>query len=450
MTQTTSSTIQKMEYMDVKKLVLNMSFPIMISMVIQALYNIVDSIFVARISPEALTAVSLCYPVQTIIIAFACGTAVGFNTLLSRFLGEKRIKEANNTVMHGMLLSLCNWIFFALIGILFSNTYLKCYTNNAEILAMGNAYIRICTFFSFGVFIQITYERIMQATGNAIYNMVMQSLGAIVNIILDPIFIFGYFGFPALGVTGAAIATVIGQTMGMLCGYLLAKYKVDDLEVKISNFKLDKTIITRIYKVGLPAILMQSILSFMTVFMNRILVSFSDLAISVFNVYYKLQNFMNMAVLGISNALIPILSYNCGAKRNDRVKEAIRFSLILSIGIMFFGTIVFELFPHQLMSLFSANEEMYVLGIPCLRIISFSFVFAGINMILCSCLQALNRANESLIITLARQLVVLIPLTYVLAHLFGLQIAWFAFVITECICAIGSFLVWDKVKIELG
>ncbi len=444
-----SSTTQKMEFMDIKKLVLTMSFPIMISMIIQALYNIVDSIFVAMISPEALTAVSLCYPVQTIIIAFACGTAVGFNTLLSRFLGEKRIKEANNTVMHGIILSLCNWLFFALIGILFSTVYLKCYTNNQEIISMGNSYIRICTLFSFGVFIQITYERIMQATGNAIYNMVMQSLGAIVNIILDPIFIFGYFGLPALGVTGAAIATVIGQTMGMLCGYLLAKYKVNDLEVKVSNFKWDKTIVQRIYQVGIPAILMQSILSFMTVFMNAILVSFSDVAISVFNVYYKLQNFMNMAVLGISNALIPILSYNCGANRNDRVKEAIRFSLILSIGIMLIGTLVFEGFPYALMSLFNANEEMYTLGIPCLRIISIGFVFAGINMILCSCLQALNHPNASLVITLGRQLVLLIPLTYILAHLFGLNVAWFAFVITEFLCSIGAFVVWKKVKNQL-
>ena len=379
-----SSATQKMEYMDIKKLVLNMSFPIVISMVIQALYNIVDSIFVAMISPQALTAVSLCYPVQTIIIAFACGTAVGFNTLLSRFLGEKRYADANNTVMHGMLLSIFNWLLFAMLGILFSNAFLKCYTSDAKILEMGNIYIRICTIFSFGVFIQITYERIMQATGNAIYNMVMQSLGAIANIILDPIFIFGYFGLPALGVTGAAIATVIGQTLGMFCGYLLAKYRVDDLEVKIGNFKFDRSIIINIYRVGIPAIIMQSILSFMTVFMNLILAPFSELSISVFSIYYKLQNFMNMAVLGVSNALIPILSYNFGAKRNDRVKDAVRFSLFLSIGIMIVGTIVFELFPYSLMGLFCSNDQMYVLGIPCLRIISLSFVFAGINMILCS------------------------------------------------------------------
>ncbi len=440
---------KKMEYMDIKKLVLNMSFPIMISMIIQALYNIVDSIFVAAISPAALTAVSLCYPVQTIIIAFACGTAIGFNTLLSRFLGEKKFIEANNTVMHGMLLSILNWILFALIGIFFSNAFLKCYTSDSDILRMGNSYIRICTLFSFGVFIQITYERIMQATGNAIYNMVMQSLGAIANIILDPIFIFGYFGLPPMGVTGAAIATVIGQMLGMFCGYLLTKYRVDDLEVKLSSFKWDKSIIMNIYRVGIPAILMQSILSFMTVFMNFILAPFSELSISVFSIYYKLQNFMNMAVLGISNALIPILSYNFGAKRNDRVKEAVHFSLFLSIGIMVIGTIVFELFPYPLMGLFSSNEEMYVLGIPCLRMISLSFVFAGINMILCSCLQALNHPNESLIITSLRQLILLIPLTYVLAHLFGLSVAWLSFLVTECVCVVFAFLFWRRVEKEL-
>ena len=442
----TNNTTQKMEYMEIKKLVFTMSLPIMISMVIQALYNIVDSIFVAMISPEALTAVSLCSPIQTIIVAVACGTAAGFNTLLSRFLGQKRFKQANNVVMHGMVLSLFNWLVFAIIGILFSNAFLKCYTNNTEILNMGNSYIRICTLFSFGVFIQITYERIMQATGNAIYNMIMQSIGAIANIILDPIFIFGYFGLPALGVTGAAIATVIGQMLGMLSGYLLAKYKVEDLEVKVSNFKLDKTIISDIYKVGIPSIFMQSILSFMTVFMNFILAPFSDVAISVFNIYYKLQNFMNMAVLGISNALIPIISYNFGAKRNDRVIEAVRFSLILSACIMAVGTIFFELFPYQLLSLFSADKDMYVLGIPTLRIISLSFVLAGTNMILCSGFQSLNHANESLVITLIRQLVLLIPLTYVFAHSFGINMAWYAFLITESISAIGAFVLWHKVK----
>lgn len=438
--------VNKMESMPMKRLVISMSLPIMISMVIQALYNIVDSIFVSMISANALTAVSLAYPVQTLMVAFACGSAVGFNTLLARFLGEKKFKEANNTVMHGILLALFNGVLFAFIGFFFSDTFLRCYSKKPEILAMGNTYIRICTFFSFAIFVQIIYERIMQATGNAIYNMVMQSIGAIANIILDPILIFGCFGLPAMGIKGAAIATVIGQILGMLSGYLLTKYKVYDVEVKVSYFHLDFSILKRIFQVGIPAICMQSVLSFMTVFMNMILNPFSSVAVSVFSIYYKLQNFMNMAILGITNALIPILSYNYGAKCINRMKEAVRFSLLLAIVIMFFGMLLFECCPYSLMHLFHANEEMIYYGIPALRIISLSFIFAGITMILSASFQALNHAQISLWITLARQLILLLPLTYWLAHQFGLNVAWFSFFITELICAFLSLKVWLHIK----
>lgn len=440
-----NETQMKMENTEIKKLVLTMSLPIIISMVIQALYNIVDSIFVAKVSPEALTAVSLCYPVQTIMVAVACGTAVGFNTLLARYMGQKKMKEANNTLMHGLMLGFLNGIIFAVLGLLFSNAFLSRFTSDSTILSMGNTYIRICTVLSFSVFIQIIFERIMQATGNAMYNMVMQAAGAIINIILDPIFIFGYFGLPAMDVKGAAIATVTGQICAMLIGYGITKIRIKDLQIKMSNFKFSAEILKRIYQVGIPAILMQSVLSFMTVFMNMILASFSALAISVFSVYYKLQQFVNMAVLGITNALIPILSYNYGAKRDDRVKEAIHFSLALSIGIMFVGTVIFQLFPRQLMSMFSANSEMYSIGMPALKEISLSFVFAGISMILCSCFQALNHANESLWITLGRQLVILLPITYFLMHTFGMNAGWYAFVITEIICALASIIIWKKI-----
>lgn len=440
-----NETQMKMENTEIKKLVLTMSLPIIISMVIQALYNIVDSIFVAKVSPEALTAVSLCYPVQTVMVAVACGTAVGFNTLLARYMGQKKMKEANNTLMHGLMLGFLNGIIFAVLGLLFSNAFLSRFTSDSTILSMGNTYIRICTVLSFSVFIQIIFERIMQATGNAMYNMVMQAAGAIINIILDPIFIFGYFGLPAMDVKGAAIATVTGQICAMLIGYGITKIRIKDLQIKMSNFKFSAEILKRIYQVGIPAILMQSVLSFMTVFMNMILASFSALAISVFSVYYKLQQFVNMAVLGITNALIPILSYNYGAKRDDRVKEAIHFSLALSIGIMFVGTVIFQLFPRQLMSMFSANSEMYSIGMPALKEISLSFVFAGISMILCSCFQALNHVNESLWITLGRQLVILLPITYFLMHTFGMNAGWYAFVITEIICALASIIIWKKI-----
>ena len=438
--------MNKMEHMEIKKLVISMSLPIIISMVIQALYNIVDSIFVAKISSDALTAVSLCYPVQTIIVAIACGTAVGFNTLLARYLGEKKFDYANNTMMHGILLGFLNGLVFLVLGVLFSNTFLSWFTRDAQILGLANTYIRICTMFSFSVFVQIIFERIMQATGNAIYNMVMQGAGAIINIILDPILIFGWFGLPRMGVTGAAIATVIGQFCGMMIGYWITKKKIDTLEIKGSNFHFSTDILARIYKVGVPAILMQSVLSFMTVFMNMILAPISAMAISAFSVYYKLQNFLNMAVLGITNALIPIVAYNNGAKRKDRARDAIQFSLLLSIGIMFVGTIVFQLFPKQLLSMFSANNEMYAFGIPALKIISLSFVFAGISMVLCAAFQALNKANTSLVITLARQLVILIPLTYGLMKCFGINMGWYAFVVTEIICSVYSLIVWRKMK----
>ena len=436
----------KMEHMEIKKLVVTMSLPIIISMIIQALYNIVDSIFVAKISSDALTAVSLCYPVQTIMVSVACGTAVGFNTLLARYLGEKKFKEANNTVVHGILLGLLNGLIFALLGIFFSNAFLSAFTKNQEILAMGNIYIKICTLLSFTIFVQIIFERIMQATGNAIYNMVMQGAGAIINIILDPIFIFGLFGLPKMGVTGAAIATVIGQFCAMLIGYLITKVKIKDLEVKFSNFSFSSSILKKINKVGFPAILMQSVLSFMTVFMNMILAPFSDIAISVFSVYYKLQNFLNMAVLGITNALIPIIAYNYGAKRFDRVKKSIQFSLVLSIVIMAIGMLVFRIFARPLMALFSATDEMYAIGIPALQIISLSFIFAGINVVLCSAFQALNHANTSLFITLARQLVFLLPLTYFLMHQFDINTGWYAFVLTEGVCAVFACIYYRKLK----
>ena len=427
--------MNKMENMEIKQLVVSMSLPIIISMVIQALYNIVDSIFVAKISSDALTAVSLCYPVQTIMIAIACGTAVGFNTLLARYLGEKKFDYANNTMMHGILLGFVNGLVFLGLGLLFSNVFLSWFTSDSNVVSLANTYIRICTMFSFSVFIQIIFERIMQATGNAIYNMVMQGAGAIINIILDPILIFGWFGLPEMGVAGAAIATVIGQFCAMLIGYVITKVKIKELDIHMHYFSFSISVLRKIYKVGVPAILMQSVLSFMTVFMNMILAPISAMAITVFIVYYKLQNF-----------LIPIVAYNNGANRKNRAIEAIQFSMILSIFIMAVGTIVFQLFPKQLLAMFSANDQMYGLGIPALKIISLSFVFAGISMVLCAAFQALNKANTSLVITLARQLVILIPLTYGLMKCFGIHVGWYAFVVTEFICTMYSLFEWRKTK----
>lgn len=445
-------TENKMGNMNMKKLIVTMSIPVMLSMLIQALYNIVDSMFIAYYSQEGLTAVSLCYPVQMIMVAVACGTGVGVNSLLSRFLGENEKNKANSVAMHGIFLAICNGIVFAVLGFLFAKKFLMFFSNSQQIISMGVSYMRICTLFSFGVFVQITYERIMQSTGNTFYNMVIQGVGAIINIVLDPIFIFGYFGLPALGVTGAAIATVIGQIVAMILGMVITQIKIKEIELKIISWRPHKNILKQIYRVGFPAILMQSIMSFMTVFMNVILIPFSALAVTVFSIYYKLQQFIFMAVTGMTNALIPIIAYNYGANHKKRIQEAIGFSLILSAGIMLVGTVAFELFPVDLLYLFDAKTNMLNIGIPALQIISISFVFAGISMVICAIFQAIDQANDSLFITLLRQLIILLPLTWILGNVFGLNMCWWAFPITEMICAIISLYrlkIIQKQKIKL-
>lgn len=436
----------KMGVMEVKKLMITMSLPIMISMLVQALYNIVDSMFVARVSQNALAAVSLCYPIQMIIVAVACGTAVGVNALLSRYLGQRETSKANQVALHGVFLSLCNWLVFAILGFFFSEAFLRLFSTDEAILEMGVSYMRICTFFSFGVFIQITYERIMQATGNTIYNMILQGVGALTNIILDPILIFGWFGMPALGVTGAALATVIGQTIAMVIGILITRFKIKEVQLHFKQFKLQFQMIKAMYRIAIPAILMQSIMSFMTVFMNMILVTFSEIAVSVFSIYFKLQQFVFMAVLGMNNALIPVISYNYGARKKQRILTAIHFSLFASCIIMLLGTILFQLLPTQLLYLFDAQEEMLSIGIPALRIISISFLFAGISLVLSSVFQALDHGNKSLIITLLRQMVLLLPFAYFLANQFGLNSLWWSFPVTEAIVSVLSLWYLKVVK----
>lgn len=439
----------KMGTMEIKKLIITMSLPIMISMLVQALYNIIDSMFVARVSEDALAAVSLCYPIQMIMVAVACGTGVGINAMLSRYLGEKKQEKANQVAAHGLFTAICNWIVFALIGIFFSRKFLQLFSNDPAIIDMGISYMRVCTILSFGVFVEITYERIMQSTGNTIYNMIIQGIGAIVNIILDPIFIFGMFHLPAMGVTGAAIATVIGQIIAMLIGIVITQKKVKEVQISIHDFHIDSHILRVIYRIGIPAILMQSIMSFMTVIMNMILVTFSETAVSVFSIYYKLQQFVFMAVIGMNNALIPIVSYNYGARKMERIHHSIRFSILVSCIIMGIGTCLFELFPAQLLFLFDAKENMLVIGIPALRIISLSFLFAGISMVACSVFQALGSPTYSLIITLLRQMILLLPLVYFLSSMFGLNQCWWAFLITEIVCACMAFVLLKKIKKQI-
>ena len=436
----------KMGTMEVRRLILTMSLPIMISMLVQALYNIVDSMFVARVSEAALAAVSLCYPIQMIMVAVACGTGVGINALLSRYLGEKKREKASQVAMHGLFCAICNWLVFAVIGLFFSEAFLRLFSDDVQIIMMGISYMQICTICSFGVFVQITYERIMQSTGNTIYNMVIQGVGALINIILDPIFIFGLGPVPALGTAGAAIATVIGQIVAMFLGIIITQKKIREVQLSVRGFHLDGMIMKAMYRIAIPAILMQSIMSFMTVMMNMILAPFSEMAVSVFSIYYKLQQFVFMAVLGMNNALIPILSYNYGAHQMERIREGIRFALWMSCVIMAIGTVVFQLFPTQLLYLFDAKETLLSIGIPALRTISVSFVFAGISMVLCSVFQALGSPNHSLLVTLLRQMVILLPLAYGFSSAFGLDMCWWSFPITEVLCALLSLYLLRSVQ----
>ncbi len=436
----------KMGTMEVRRLILTMSLPIMISMLVQALYNIVDSMFVARVSEAALAAVSLCYPIQMIMVAVACGTGVGINALLSRYLGEKKREKASQVAMHGLFCAICNWLVFAVIGLFFSEAFLRLFSDDVQIIMMGISYMQICTICSFGVFVQITYERIMQSTGNTIYNMVIQGVGALINIILDPIFIFGLGPVPALGTAGAAIATVIGQIVAMFLGIIITQKKIREIQLSVRGFHLDGMVMKAMYRIAIPAILMQSIMSFMTVMMNMILAPFSEMAVSVFSIYYKLQQFVFMAVLGMNNALIPILSYNYGANQMERIREGIRFALWMSCVIMAIGTVVFQLFPTQLLYLFDAKETLLSIGIPALRTISVSFVFAGISMVLCSVFQALGSPNHSLLVTLLRQMVILLPLAYGFSSAFGLDMCWWSFPITEVLCALLSLYLLRSVQ----
>ncbi len=423
----------KLGTMPMGKLLINMSGPIILSMLIQALYNIVDSMFVARYSEVALDAVSLCYPIQMIMVAISLGGAVSVQALLARALGSKEYDKANNVADHGLVFALFHSFIFILFGLFFSKAFLSLFSSDAELIAEGVKYMQICTIFGFGIFGQIVYERFMQATGNAFYNMIIQGAGALLNIILDPIFIFGLFGFPELGIRGAAIATVLGQMLGTLLGILITKHKVKEIHTSLLHFHLDLKLTKEMYAIAIPSMLMNSIMSIMTIFMNMILATYSTLAVSVFSIYFKLQQFLYMAINGMSNAVIAIISYNYGAKNKSRIQECIKLSILSTVVIMLVGTILFQLFPQALLSLFNASTEMYSIGIPALKIISLSFIFGGVNVQSCAILQSLESSKESLVVTLLRQLIIVLPLAFLFSKLFGLNYIWISFPISEFI-----------------
>ena len=412
------------------KLIISMSLPAVFSMLIQALYNIVDSIFVAQLGEGALTAVSLAFPVQTLIISVAVGTGIGINSLVSRRLGEKRQEEANSAATHGIILGLLSGIIFAILGFLFTRPFFEAFSDNKAIIDMGYSYTIVVTVLSFGSFVQINVEKALQATGNMIYPMIFQLVGAITNIILDPIMIFGLFGFPKLGVFGAALATVIGQILAMSLSLYVIFKRSHKVHVTFKKFKINFKTIKDIYAVGLPSMIMQSIASVLVVGLNSILISFSDAAVSVLGVYYKLQSFVFMPVFGLTQGVMPIMGYNFGAKNKHRLLSALKIGSVLAIIIMLSGTILFMAIPDKLLMLFNASEQMLELGTKALRTISLCFVPAALGIMFSTLFQALGQGRKSLYISILRQLVIILPVAYLLSKV-GLNYVWYAFPIAE-------------------
>ena len=435
----------KMGVMPINRLLLDMSLPIMISMIVQALYNIVDSVFVAKISENALTAVSLAFPIQNLMIAIAVGTGVGVNALLSKSLGEKNFERVNKTAENAVFLAMMSYLILLFIGLFGIGVFYRSQTADAQIIHYGIQYGMICCCLSIGVFLQVTMERILQATGKTFYTMITQGTGAIINIILDPILIFGLFGFPRMEVAGAAAATVAGQIVAAILATFL-NHKVNH-EVKISwkGFRPDKKIIAKIYQVGVPSIIMQSIASVMTYGMNRILMGFTATATAVFGVYFKLQSFIFMPVFGLNNGMIPIIAYNYGANSKRRVVQTIRYSTIYAVAIMAVGTLIFHLFTADLLRMFNASETMLQIGIPALRIISVSFTIAGYCIVCGSVYQALGNGMYSLTVSVARQLIVLLPVAYLLSKLGNVNLVWWSFPIAELASLVMSTVFLVKI-----
>ncbi len=417
----------------IKQLLPSMALPLMFSMLIQALYYIVDGMYVSQMGTNAFAAVNLVFPIQNTMVAVAVGTATGMNSLLSRRLGEKKFDEATKVANNGMMLAILSSAVFALIGIFGSEAFMSLSTDDAAIISSGTTYMRICTIFSMGIFVQITTERLLQITGRTIFQMIAQVIGAVTNIVLDPILIFGMFGMPELGVAGAALATVIGQWLGMSICLILNNIFNHEVRIKAKHMPLQLQTVKSIYKVGFPSIIMQSVGSFMIFGLNNILIAFSNVAVVAFGIFFKLMSFAFMPCFGIVSALVPIVGYNYGAKNKKRIIKAIKMSTVATCSVMLLGTIVFWAFPAQLLSLFNADETLYEIGIPMLRIISISFASAGVIINFSSVFQALGHGMLSLWISVGRQLIVLLPVAYVLAKFFGLHAVWFAFPIAECV-----------------
>ena len=425
--------------MAINPLLIKLSVPMMVSMLVQALYNVVDSIFVSHVSESALTAVSLAFSLQNVMIAVGVGTGVGVNALLSKSLGEKNQERANKTAENGIFLALCSFAVFFLIGLTCMKPYFYAQTNDAEIAEQGIRYLTVCSVFSLGLFLQTMSEKLLAATGRTNLSMCSQLIGAVTNIVLDPIFIFGYCGEALSGTTGAAVATVIGQFCGAGAAIFFNLKKNPDIQFSWHGFRPSGEAIKRIYAVGLPSIAMQCVGSIMTFMMNKILMAFSATAVAVFGVYFKLQSFVFMPIFGMNNGMVPIISYNYGARKPDRVKKTIKLAMCYAEGIMFIGFLLFQFAPDKLLGFFAASDAMLALGVPALRTICISFLLAGMSVIFSSSFQALGNGVFSLLVSVGRQLVVLIPAAWLLSKTGNVNMVWWAFVIAEVVSVLMCF-----------
>lgn len=436
----------KMGTMPVNKLIFNMALPLIISMLIQALYNIVDSVFVSRISEDALTAVSLAFPIQNLMIAFATGTGVGMNALLSRRLGEKNREGAEAVANVGMLLSVITAVVFALFGAFGSHLFFALQKGISPAIAeYGTQYLSIVCIGSVGIFVEITAERMLQGTGQTLITMYIQGIGAIINIILDPIMIFGLLGCPAMGVRGAAYATIIGQLVAGALGIILNQKHNTEVRINLKKMRFDLPLIGEIYAIGFPSILMTAIGSVTNFLMNQILLVFSSTAAAVYGVFFKLNSFVFMPIFGLNNAVVPIVAYNYGAQNRGRIQQAIRTSTITAVSIMLLGWAAFFFLPVPLLSLFDASAAMIAIGIPAFRITSFTFPLAAVSIVCSSVFQALGKSMYSMLVSLGRQLIVLIPVAYLFSLTGVLQDVWLAFPIAEVVCLVSSLFFLKKV-----
>ena len=416
----------------IPSLLFKMSLPIIISFLVQSVYNLVDSIFVARLSEKALTAVSLCFPVQNIMISFAVGTGIGTTALLSRYLGMDDKKRVSSIATHGLILVTISMLAFVLFGIFFSDFYARSQSTDPEIIQYTKDYLFVVLLFCGGVFFQIFFEKTLQSTGNTVYTMITQGTGAIINIILDPIMIFGLFGFPMMGVKGAALATVIGQVGGALVGVIFHTKKNNEVNFEIKGFKLHLENLSLIFSIGLPSIIMSGIGSFVLFFMNAILYTFGSSAVAAYGIMYKLQSFAFMPMFGISNALLAIVSYNYGARKKVRIKEAISLAMKASFAIVGLATILMWVFTSQIFDLFAATDEMRSIGVPMIRIVSLSLLVSIPSVVgVGGIFQALGNWKFPIFQSFLRQVIILLPIFYLFTKIGNLTFAWWAFVVAE-------------------